>query len=211
VIRTSIFAACLLVSTHAVALAGPEAEVRATFERYKKAVLAHDGQKAVAEIDEQTLDYYARMRTAALTAPDIHGLSLLDKLMIVRLRHELSPDQLSAMDGRALLAYAIGKGWVGDASVQRGGIGEVKVAGSTARGTMTLGGKPTPAQLAFRKSKRGWLIDLMPLLAGAEPALRQLQKNAKLSEDELVLKMIEEATGRPVPAGVWQPIGKRPR
>ena len=143
---------------------------------------------------------------AALSAPDIHNLPLLDKLMIVRLRHELSPDQLSAMDGGSLLAYAIGKGWVGDASVQRGGLGSIKVSGVTATATMTLGGKPTPARLVFRRGKRGWLIDLMPLLAGAEPALQQLKQKSGLSEEELVLKMIEEATGRPVPASVWRPV-----
>jgi hypothetical protein len=205
-IRGSLLSLCLVVALGSPALAGVDADVRATFERYKKAVLQRDGQKAVAEIDDRTLDYYARMRTAALSAPDIHNLSLLDKLMIVRLRHELSPDQLSAMDGRSLLAYAIGKGWVGDASVQRGGIGEVKVSGQTAVGAMTLGGKPTPAKLAFRRGKRGWLIDLLPLLGGAEPALQQLRQKSGLSEDELVLKMIEEATGRPVPAAVWRPL-----
>lgn len=184
--RVLALVASLLLA--AVAHAGAESAIRSAFDRYKKAVTARDGAAAAAELDDNTVAYFAKLRTAALVAPDIHNLPFAEKLIVVRLRHELTPDELSALDGRSLLAYAISRGWAVNAQVAR--LGPFKVEGRLARS----------GPLVFRKDKAGWKLDLTQL------PVELPNKPPALSEDALVLKTVSEASGRPVRATIWQPL-----
>lgn len=195
-----------LFTTVAVAHAGtPDVEIRASFDRYKKAALDGNGPAAAAELDANTVHYYASLRTAALSAPDIHGMPAPDKLIIVRMRHELSPDQLAAFDGRSILAYIIGKRWISSAQIGSGQIGKILVAGPRADAELLMNGKPTAEPLAYRKEKIGWRLDLTAKSALMAKSFATLVARMKLPEDELIMNMVKDATGRPVPVTVWEP------
>lgn len=204
--KRALVLAAALAALPATARAAPDGEIRAAFDRYRTAILRGDGIHAAAELDDNSVRYYDQLRSAALSAPDIHGLPLLDKLLVVRIRHELPPDLLSSMDGRALLAYVIGKRWIDAAQVARGSLGKIAVRGARADAQVAVGGKPLPAALAFRREKTGWRLDLTAQNEASGRALEALRTRAKLSSDELVTKMVEEASGRPVPVAVWRPM-----
>jgi hypothetical protein len=196
-----------LVLTAAVALApksggGAEPKIRACFERYRKAAGAGDGAAAARDLDANTVAYYAQLRTAALSAPDVHGLPPNDKLLILRIRLELSPDQLSSFDARALIAYAISKGWAEGAQMKTSSLGKINVDGDKADAELLMGGKPSGAQLRFRREKGDWHLDLAANNENMKIAFAALKSRSKLSEDELIVQILKETTGRPVPEKV---------
>jgi len=204
---TARFTIAALLFTAAIAhAAAPDADIRASFERYKKAALAGEGAAAAQELDSNTVHYYADLRTAALSAPDIHGMPPTDKLIIVRMRHELSPDQLAAFDGRSVLGYIIGKRWINSAQIGSGEIGKVTVTGSRADAELLMNGKPTAEPLVYRKEKAGWRLDLTAKSEMMKKSFAALVERMKLPEDEVILKMVKDATGRPVPVTVWEPM-----
>jgi hypothetical protein len=204
--RLSLCAFFVVLAGQASAAPSPDADIRASFERYKAAAIANNGAAAAAELDDNTAHYYDQMRTAALTAPDIHGMPVMDKLIVLRLRLELTPDHLSSMDGRALIAFAIGKRWVNAAQVGMGTLGKIKVAGTRAEAEVVVKGQPTPMKLVFRKNKPGWRLDLTANNATTATALEAMRKKAGISEDEMVTEMVKEVIHRPVPEAAWRPL-----
>jgi hypothetical protein len=203
-----------LVLTAAVALApkpsgGAETKIRACFERYRKAAGTGDGTAAARELDSNTIAYYAQLRTAALSATDVHALPPTDKLLVLRIRLELSPDQLSSFDGRALIAYAIGRGWAGGAQINNSSLGKITIEGDKANAELWMGGKPSGASLRFRREHADWRLDLAANNDNMKIAFSAMKARSKLSEDELILQILKETIGRPVPAKVWQPMTPR--
>jgi hypothetical protein len=200
-----------LVLTAAVAFApkpggAAETKIRACFERYRKAAGAGDGAAAARELDTNTVAYYAHLRTAALSAPDVHALPPTDKILVLRIRLELSPDQLASFDARALIAYAIDKGWAGSAQIKDSSLGKITIDGDKADAELQMGGKASGAQLRFRHEKADWRLDLAANNDNMKIAFSAMKARSKLSEDELVLQILKETTGRPVPEKVWQPM-----
>ena len=195
-----------LVSLTGSAVASPEDEVRASFERYRKAVQARQGSVAAREVDESTRRYYDKLRATALSAPDIHPLALSDKIMVLRLRIELSPALLHDLDGRGLIAYAVDKGWVSGEQIGSATLGKITVSGSRAEAPLIMGKQTGRAPFVFHKEKDGWRVDLTAFNATTTRELKAVAKQQKLTEDQLVMNLLQQLLGRAVPEKVWQPL-----
>jgi hypothetical protein len=204
--KPSLALALVLAAVPVHAAPAADAKIRACFDRYKKAAAASDGATAAKELDANTVAYYAQLRTAALSAPDIHGLAPPDKLMVLRIRMELSPDQLSALDGRSLIAYAIGKRWANSAQIGAATLGKIALDGKKAETEMLMGGRPSGAKVIFRQEGNDWRLDLAANNENNKIAFMSMRRNSKLSEDELILKMLKDITGQTPPDKVWQPL-----
>ena len=196
----------VLLALTGIAHAGEDSAVRATWARYRKAALAGDGVTAAHELAADTLRHYAELRTAALVAPDIHGLPLADKLLVVRMRHELTVEELAALDGPTLAARMIARHWVdlNDGAT----LGAIHVHGDTAEAAL-LGEAPIEPTLVFRREPSGWHLERLGESARRFAIQRE---RSGLSEDAFVLQTVGRATGRTVAVGVWKaPIEARPR
>jgi hypothetical protein len=197
-----------------VALAAPPAaragddaaEVKAVFNAYQAALVKRDGPAAAAAVDRGTIDYYQRMRDLAVAGPAdvVKKLVLLDKLMVVRMRHQIPRARLKAMDGKAALAHGVTQGWVGD-NVARTEAGAVEVTGARASVTFVVDGKPTPVKLGLWRENEGWRVDLVSLFRLSGAALRQQQEESGKSEDDFVLTLVGRLAKKRVPATIWNP------
>ncbi len=189
-------------------LSPDEAGVRAAFARYRDALLQKDGGAAAGAVDEETVAFYAGIREAALGAAPavVKKRGLLERMMFLRLRHELDPVALQRMSGGDLLAYGVDKGWVSASSVASAALGQVKVSGVEATGQVLSGGRPTPFSFSFRKSGDGWRFRLMPLMMLGEPALKEMAERQGLEENEFLFRLLEQVSGQPVPKSVWEPL-----
>jgi hypothetical protein len=205
----SSLALVLLVSVApAIASADVSADVRAVFARYCRALKDRKGAAAAAEVDDATLRYYDGLRALALGAPEakVRKLAIGDKLTVLRLRLDLPADQLTAMDGRALVSYVLDKGWGSSDQIANATLGPVKVTGGKAEAPLVLAGKPSSTTFVFRKQKDAWRIDLTSFNAPNNRQLQELARRQKLGEDEMAEKVLERVMGRPVPKKMWEPL-----
>jgi hypothetical protein len=183
-----------------------EAKIRESFERYKRAAMSGDGTAAAREVDANTISYYASLRSAALSAPDIHRMPPNDKLLILRIRAELAPDQIGAMDGKTFFAYATSKRWAAGAQIGTASLGKIKMDGAKAVAELLTGGKVNGAQLTYRKEKSDWHLDLTANNEAMRAAFNAMRARNKLGEDELIIKLLSDMFGRPVPDKIWLPV-----
>jgi hypothetical protein len=201
-------AALALASSAAAARAGGDdaKAVKSTFKAYQNALLKKDGPGAAAVVDRGTIAYYQRVRDLAVSGkPDeVKKLPILDKLMVVRMRHQVPLAQLKAMDGKAALAFGVSQGWVGD-NVAKVEAGPVEVTGDRATVTFMVGGKPTPVKLALQREGGAWRIDLVSLFALSSGAFKNRQAESGKSEDDFVLELVGQLAAKPVPATIWNP------
>jgi hypothetical protein len=187
--------------------------VHKAYAKYQLALLSNSSENGAEAVDRGTIAYYQRMRDLALegSEPVVRALPLMDKIVVLRLRHEVPLSELKAMDGKSTVGYAIRQGWVGKANVGGSDLGDVTVDGNVARGPIVLGGKASPVQLEFRKEEGRWRVSLTSLFAIGQLALSGLQRNSGLDEDAFILQLLGDVSKRPVDASVWKPAGGKVR
>jgi hypothetical protein len=202
-------ALALALSAPPAAPAG-DAAVREAYDRYAKALLAKDGRAAAAAVDRATIAYYGRVRDLALDgdATTVRKAPAVDKIVILRLRHQVGREAVERMDGAGVLAFGVENGWIDAGSVRNAKLGAVRVEGDSASGDLEVGGRVAPREFAwqFRREDGAWRISLVPTLRNAEPVLRQAAKQSGLDEDDFVLAVLEKVSDRPVPATIWDPL-----
>ena len=205
---------CAAAAVLALAIAVPRpaaagddaAAAKATFEAYQTALLKKDGPGAAALVDRGTVDYYQRMRDLAVAGPaaQVKRLALLDKLMLLRMRHQIPLAKLKAMDGKAALAFGVTQGWIGS-DVAKVEAGPVEIAGERATIVFVVDGKPTPVKLGLWRENGGWRVDLISLFRISGAAFRQRQQESGKSEDEFVRALVGQLAGKPARATIWNP------
>src|SRR5687767_6082502 len=135
-----IFLLCILQSTSGQV--NNDVLIKQAFNGYKTAILNDRGDEALKFIDTITINYYGYILELVKNADSIlvDSLSLLDKLMVLSVRHRTSRQDILSFDGKKLLVYAIKSGMVGKSSVANITIGEVKVDRDIAKGQVVNNG-----------------------------------------------------------------------
>src|SRR5690606_16152787 len=93
--------------------------VNKSFEGYKDAILNDRGEEAVKFVDSRTMNYYAHVLDKVKNADsvEVSALSLMDKLMVLSVRHRAKKEEILRFTGESLFVYAIKEGMVGKNSV----------------------------------------------------------------------------------------------
>lgn len=182
--------------------------IRDCFTGYKTAILNDQGEEAVRYVDSRTIRYYTQMLSLTRTADSatIAGLSFLDKLMVLSVRHRTTKTELEPMDGEDLLVYAINHGMVGKNGVVQNDIGTVTIDESFATGQLVHKGQPTPLKFHFYKEQEQWKLNLTALFPMAETAMQKMLSESGKPEHEYLLALLEMSTGKKPAPSIWQPI-----
>jgi hypothetical protein len=204
-----LVAAALMLSTPeagAPKAHGQEAAILSAFKAYQAALLKKDGPRCATLVDRATIDYYQRMRDLAVkgSAADVRKLGLMDKLVVVRMRHQVPIAQLKPMDGAGALAYAVVQGWIGD-KVAGAEFGAIEVDGATASGAFMVDGHPTPTRMQLHREKGAWRISLVSVFPASNFLFGKMQRESGLSEDDFVIATVGKLAGKPVPDTIWNP------
>lgn len=188
-----------------------EKNVRKTFDTYKSAILNDKGEEAVKQVDAKTIAYYNDILQKVKTADSlqIDKLSVMDKLMVLMIRHRISKEEIMTMDGRRLLVTAIKMGMVGKSSVINNEVGAVKVNGNFASANLLVKGQKTPLAFEFHKENGAWKLDLTALFPSGEAALRRIVKQSGKPENDYLLSLIQLTNGKAPGAKVWVPTKQR--
>jgi hypothetical protein len=186
-----------------------EQAIRAAFDGYREAILAHRGVEAAALVTDDIFDYMDSMRQAALTASADHTRrkTLMDKIMVLSLRARISLTDLKEMTGRELFAHSVDLGMNGDSS--RGLEADViEIHGDTAKVGLRKDGQTVPPSIGFRFAKSGgtWRLDVMSATRLATTALPDMLAAIDPDPDVAIAKVIELSSGKPVSKTIWEPL-----
>jgi hypothetical protein len=205
------FLALFAIPTLTIAQQTEEQKVKKTFDTYKSAILNDKGEEAVEQVDSKTINYYGeileKVRNADSLAVD--KLSLMDKLIVLVVRHRIPKEEILATNGKQLLVTAIKMGMVGKSSVINNEVGAVKVNGNFASGELLVRGQKTPLAFEFNKENSAWKLDLTALFPAGEAAFRQMVKQSGEPENAYLLSLIELTSGKEPGSEVWVPAKQR--
>jgi hypothetical protein len=182
--------------------------VREAFAGYKSAILNDKGEEAVKHLDSRTLKYYGDLAELTRTADSakVNSLGLIDKLMVLTIRHRATREEILAFDGNSLLVYAIKNGMVGKNSVLNNTIGDVTVDQAFAKGVVVISGKPSPISMHFYKEEGNWKADITSLFPSSEIAFRQVIAESGQDENAFFFSVLEAISGSPVRPSVWHAV-----
>ncbi|CAM3026769.1 hypothetical protein SAXI111661_14905 [Saccharomonospora xinjiangensis] len=187
--------------------AADEQAIRDTFERYRTALREQDGESVTSLVTAGTLDYYGEL--AGLTATggpeEIGARGMTDRMNVAMLRHRLGAGKAEGMDGKALLIFAAKGGLVDKSAVEDFSLGEITVRGDTAVAAVSPSHRDGP-QLpprTFARESGQWRVDLLPMIENTDKTLAQLAEKYKLTEDEVIFKLVSAATGKQVGQSIF--------
>ena len=179
-----------------------------TFEQYKSAIRAKEGDKALQLISQETIDDYTRIVELAITAnrETIMAQSATKKLIILTLRHTIPAEQLKRMDGAAAIKYSLEKGLIAVDSPLLPPLIEdsIKYDENSATAALSIGGEQV--EYHFEKENGNWKINFVPSFSIADSAFGELAASSGASVDDLILSMIGDASNRDVTDSIWDPL-----
>ena len=91
-----------------------EAAVRATFEAYRQALMAGDGELAASLVDRETGEYYRQLKRLVLegSEEEVRQRTFVDRFLVVAFRHQFASDELAAMELADVIVRAMDLGWI---------------------------------------------------------------------------------------------------
>ena len=208
-IKTVVVAVLLLfMGQGAYAQKSGEKRVRKAFESYKVAILNDKGEEAIRYVDSRTIKHYSYILELIKTADStkVETLSLLDKLMVLSVRHRTPKEDVLRFDGEELLIFAIESGMVAKSSVQSNSIGEVTIDEQFAKGQFLASGQPTPLSLHFYEENGNWKVDLTSLFPFAELAFNKMIEESGEDQNEYLFSLLEIVTGSKPDPNIWKPV-----
>ncbi len=204
----SLSALLFVLLLAAPAAAEPVDDVKESFLTYKSAILEADGPAAAKVVTQNSRDYFRALADQALTLDraGLHQIHITDRLYAMLLRHDLDRSALQRMSGDEVVSYAVDQGWIGRNGASQLRLGHYEVEGDHASGTILRpDGLKSAFKMEFVKEGGRWLLDLVALMKLTRTAFEYAVQQSGLGEDEFILLMLEQGTGRKPGPGIWSP------
>ncbi len=194
-----------------------EAAVRATFEAYRQALLAGDGERAAALVDRTTDEYYRDLKRLVLdgTEQDVRQRTFVDRFLVVAFRHQFDAAELTGMELADVIVRAMEIGWINSAAIEQLAVGSVRIEGDEAwaaartRASLedpALGGGIDELEYRFVREDGIWKFRFSALVSSIDEVMRNLAEQLGADEDDLIFTLVESLTGVEVLPGVWDAI-----
>lgn len=180
--------------------------IRKCFESYSNALVNQKGEDAANFIDSRTIQYYNSIGEMARDADSVkvQSLPILDKIMVLLVRHRVTKEDVLSFDGKALFIYAINHGMIDKSSVGQLKLGTITTEKDSAKAQLIFQGTEYPQSLNFYKEQGQWKYDLTSSFVLAMPALQKLID--ELGEETLIDWMLNaDKQNKPSPT-IWRPI-----
>ncbi len=187
-------------------------EVHESFELYREAILAGDGEMAVQYLNQASIDYYDDLLKAALylKESEFEKRTILDKMMILRLRMNFTAKELKNMNGRELIVYSIQKGWIGKSSVVNIELSEeTKIKGYWATIEVLQNGQGSDLNFIFQKENDIWKLDINEIFKITNMTLAYFVQQSDYTEKEFIEMVLESADNKKVQKSHYKPMLKK--
>ena len=194
-----------------------EGAVRATFEAYRQALIAGDGERAAALVDRETSDYYRELKRLVLNGgeEEVRNRTFVDRFLIVAFRHQFDAGELAGMDLADVIVRAMEIGWINSAAIEQLAVGEVRIEGDEAyaaartRASLedpALGGGMDEMEYHFVSEEGNWKFRFSALVSSIDEVMRNLAAQLGADEDDLIFTLVESLTGVEVLPEVWDAV-----
>ena len=192
-----------------------EAAVRATFEAYRQALMAGDGEVAASLVDRETGEYFRQLRRLVLegSEEEIRRRSFVDRFLVVAFRHQFAGDELAAMELADVIVRATEIGWINSAAIEQLAVGPIRIEGSEAvaaartRASLedpSLSGGMDELEYRFVNEDGQWKFRFSALVSSIDGVMRSLAAQLGADEDDLIFTLVESLTGVEVLPEVWE-------
>jgi hypothetical protein len=214
--RTFLAAVLILCAPAATAFEDEGAaagRIRESFADYRTAILADAGADAAEMISSASVEYFASMQQLALYASpeEVRSRSLVDQMQILTFRHRIDAERLRSMSPKQLFAYTVDQGWTGKTGVRELEFGSIRVVGDVASVNVLKDGKPTRLEYQYVREQNAWRWDMEPALHSTNKGLKMLAAQREVSDEELVLALLESTYGGPIRPTIWKPLFAAPQ
>lgn len=194
-----------------------EADVRATFEAYRQALITGDGERAAGLVDRETGEYYRQLKRLVLEGgeEEVRQRTFVDRFLIVAFRHQFEAAELRGMDLADVIVRAMEIGWINGAAIEQLAVGDVRIEGDEAvaaartRASLedpSLGGGIDDLEYRFVNEDGIWKFRFSGLVASIGAVMRELAAQLGVEEDDLIFTLIESLTGVEVLPEVWDAV-----
>jgi hypothetical protein len=182
--------------------------VRQAFDKYRSAILNDKGDEAVKFVDSRTIKYFGNVLELVNNADSIQveSLSVLDKLMVLTIRHSTPKDIILSLDGKGLLVYAVKSGMVGKNSVANNSIGEITIDNYFAKGQILVSGQKTPYYFHFYNEDTQWKVDITSIFPISNSAIKKMVDESGHSENEYLFSLMEVIDGKKPGKVIWEKV-----
>ncbi|MEZ6065235.1 MAG: hypothetical protein R3B90_05905 [Planctomycetaceae bacterium] len=182
--------------------------IRASFLRFKDAVVAADATAAADELSTNVFTYFTSLRDAALTATpdDLAELPLARQFQVLRIRDNLTATDLQGMSGRQLAEQFIAGDWLNTDLVSRLKLGNIIHKGDAAEAGYGDEQGMSRDRLVFRREEQGWKLDLSKTSLLESSQLEKQMKSRDIDRVAFLTEVISATNpSRPV-ADLWRPL-----
>ncbi|MYA08012.1 MAG: hypothetical protein F4060_12495 [Holophagales bacterium] len=192
-----------------------EAAVRATFEAYRQALMAGDGEVAASLVDRETGNYYRQLKWLVLEGgeEEVRQRTFVDRFLVVAFRHQFSGNELAEMELADVIVRAMEIGWINSAAIEQLAVGTVRIEGSEAvaeartRASLedpSLAGGMDELEYRFVNEDGRWKFQFSALVMSIDGVMRNLAAQLNTDEDDLIFTLVESLTGVEVLPEVWE-------
>jgi len=185
-----------------------EEKIEACFEAYKSALTKGDGKEACKQVDSKTIAYYnqAIVNAKTLDSSSVAEMDVMDKLMILAVRHRTPVDLLYQFNGADMIAYGIENGMIGQQGFDQLQFSSIETNGNNAKAFLDVPGAPMPMFLEFNKEDQAWKFDLTSIFEMSRLPLAAMIESEGLDENDFIITILDMATEDQITNAVWHPV-----
>jgi hypothetical protein len=188
--------------------------VQQVFDQYRAALMRGDGNRAAALVDRATFEYFEQLKLLALRADheELGEQSFVDRLLVVTLRHTLTPDEVREITLSQLIDLAMEAGWLAPETLGQLEMGEVVFDGDQAFApALSAGGLSLeseglePLNYTFVREDGAWKFRFSALVASLGRLVASFTAQLGAQDEALIFMLVENLSGRAVVPQVWEP------
>ena len=188
-----------------------KALVEKCFSSYKTSILNEKGSEAVNFVTQGTIDQYSEFIDWCkhYDKAQIEGLSLMNRFMVILIKHRAPKEKILSSDGKELFIYAVNQGWVGKDGVMKADIADVSITADRATAGLLVNGVKAPFSYHFIKEGGEWRLNLVKVMQDSNVLIKKMLKLQNMSENEFIFTSAESVSGKKVQDSVWEPMVKK--
>jgi len=183
-------------------------DIKTCYNTYNEALKNADGNKAVENVDKNTLAYYDKVLKKAISADSIEIMNMptIDKITVLSIRQSISKDNILSFTAKDLFVNAINEKILAKNSTDELVISKVLVKSISANTEMLFQGEKLPFTFRFNKEDNAWKFDVTSLFDFAESGFKQAVASSGMTENELIIMAIEESSIDNPKNDLWNPL-----